>query len=173
MRRAVSAVTAAGRAMTTRAMIDLRKGHPVTAELPHAALARAASKAAEDLAKGDAAFSLQYGSSRGQAPCLETLRQWLEARYGSAVKRGGLMTTSGVSHGLDLCVRGGVSSAGVECRTSSAPVVPVFDVDSWLREKARLASTRVEEAPSSNIARRPARSPSRATRSSSSGRRTF
>ena len=85
------------------ALIDLRKGHPLESELPHAALARACASAAADLASGEAGLALQYGHSRGTPAHLETLQRWLQERYGSPVRRGGLMTTNGVSHGLELC----------------------------------------------------------------------
>ena len=85
-------------------MIDLRRGHPPTAELPHAALAKACAAAAADLtSNAEAGLAIQYGAPRGCASHLDTLQRWLERRYGSKVRRDGLFTTNGASHGLELC----------------------------------------------------------------------
>ena len=85
-------------------MIDLRRGHPPTAELPHAALAKACAAAAADLtSNAEAGLAIQYGAPRGCASHLDTLQRWLERRYGSRVRRDGLFTTNGASHGLELC----------------------------------------------------------------------
>lgn len=85
-------------------MIDLRRGHPPTAELPHAALAKACAAAAADLTNNaEAGLAIQYGAPRGSAGHLDTLQQWLARRYGSKVRRDGLFTTSGASHSLELC----------------------------------------------------------------------
>ncbi|EGB12321.1 hypothetical protein AURANDRAFT_70708 [Aureococcus anophagefferens] len=87
-----------------RAMIDLRKGHPRLEELPHGAVSRACAAAAADLAaRGEAGLPLNYGPARGQRSHLAALAGWLAARYGSRVDRSWLMTTNGVSHGLELC----------------------------------------------------------------------
>lgn len=85
-------------------MIDLRKGHPRLEELPHGAVSRACAAAAADLAaRGEAGLPLNYGPARGQRSHLAALAGWLAARYGSRVERSWLMTTNGVSHGLELC----------------------------------------------------------------------
>ncbi|KAH8069904.1 2-aminoadipate transaminase [Aureococcus anophagefferens] len=91
-------------AAAPRAMIDLRKGHPRLEELPHGAVSRACAAAAADLAaRGEAGLPLNYGPARGQRSHLAALAGWLAARYGSRVERSWLMTTNGVSHGLELC----------------------------------------------------------------------
>ena len=65
-------------------MIDLRRGHLPTAELPHAALAKACAAAAADLtSNAEAGLAIQYGAPRGCSSHLDTLQRWLERRYGS------------------------------------------------------------------------------------------
>ena len=89
-------------------VIDLRKGHPHVRNLPHAPLARAARRAAARLEKGDpasaeAAFPLNYCSDvLGTRHFCDSLAKYLGRAYGGPVSPSWLMTTGGVSHGLDL-----------------------------------------------------------------------
>ena len=95
-------------------LIDLRKGHPLPCELPHAAIASACERAAGDLRSGgEGALSLNYGAARGSGAYLSALRDWLSLAYGSPVRRGWLLSTGGVSQGLDLCA-GALTTPGDE-----------------------------------------------------------
>lgn len=115
MRRALAARAMSSLVRPSRQkLLDLRKGHPIVAELPHAAIARACTAAAADLAaKGEAGVALNYAPSEGLRSHLDILAGWLSRKYGSPVRSDWLLTTNGVSHGLDLCA-GALTRAGDE-----------------------------------------------------------
>lgn len=95
-------------------MIDLRKGHPKNSSLPHLHMARACRAAAERLdSSSEASFPLQYESSRfGTTRFEHALRAYLSDAYkGAPVLENWILTTNGVSHGIDLVV-GALSSPG-------------------------------------------------------------
>jgi DNA-binding transcriptional MocR family regulator len=85
-------------------LIDLRKGHPKPANLPHQWLAKAARLAASRLDDtNEDSFRLGYSiGSFGSAHFLDSLARFLTESYSSSVHGGALLTTNGVSHGLDL-----------------------------------------------------------------------
>ena len=94
--------------------IDLRCGHPKSSSLPHAVLASACRNAASRLDHAsESFFPLQYESSGLATPRFKRcLAEYLTSAYrGGPVDEGWLLTTNGVSHGLDLAV-GGLSSPG-------------------------------------------------------------
>jgi DNA-binding transcriptional MocR family regulator len=114
--------------MPSKLLIDLRIGHPATANLPHLALAAACRRAAARIDSSVAAasaeksaarahkhaapastasttsepFELNYADNSGTPRFLRELRRWLAASYGSHVHPDSLVTTNGVSHGIDL-----------------------------------------------------------------------
>ena len=92
-------------ASSAASLIDLRKGHPRTRNMPHALLARACRQAAARLdSASESQFPLQYSSSAcGNSGYLAKLGAFLRGAYASPVFDDGLLTTNGVSHGLELC----------------------------------------------------------------------
>ena len=88
----------------SRVLIDLRKGHPKARNLQHARLARACRAAASrlDLAS-EAALRMNYTVGGAGTPrFLSSLARFLSSAYQSPVFADGLLTTNGVSHGIDL-----------------------------------------------------------------------
>ena len=97
-------------------VIDLRIGHPKASNLPHAQMASACRSAAARLdAETEAALPLNYAKSEyGSAGYLTALAGFLTAAYGSPVFDDWLLTTNGVSHGLELAV-GCLTKPGDAC----------------------------------------------------------
>ncbi|CAE8601644.1 unnamed protein product [Polarella glacialis] len=90
-------------ASSGKRLIDLRKGYPKSRNLPHTRLAEACRLSAARLdAASEEAFPLQYSSGLGTARFNERLAEFLRREYKSAVFADGLLTTNGVSHGLEL-----------------------------------------------------------------------
>lgn len=110
-------------------VIDLAVGHPAPSNLPHVQLAAACRRAAERLTQTAAAcsietkvsvspaqtsanhFPLGYADNAGTPGYIQTLTGWLTKMYGSGVHPQSLVTTNGVSHGLDLAC-GALSKPG-------------------------------------------------------------
>ena len=88
----------------SRSLIDLRKGHPAARHLPHARLAKASLGAATRLTRAsEAEFPLNYCSDpMGTRRFRRSLGKYLSGAYGAPVSSRWLLTTNGVSHGLDL-----------------------------------------------------------------------
>lgn len=119
--------------MPSTRLIDLRVGHPATTYLPHAVIADAMVRlgtattqpkhnAGMGAASGGppnaststdatAPFALNYADNAGTPRFLCELRRWLSVAYGSTVVADSLVTTNGVSHGIDL-VCGALTSPG-------------------------------------------------------------
>ena len=91
---------------TTKKVIDLRKGHPKPTMLPHAQMAAACRSAAIRLdSRSEAVLPLQYSKTEYGSPgYLKSLAAFLTGAYGSPVFDDWLLTTTGVSHGLELAV---------------------------------------------------------------------
>jgi len=96
-----------------RRLIDLRKGHPKAANLQHQRIALACRQAASRLdVASEASFPLQYTiGSFGTPRFLGRLTRFLEDSYGGRCFEDGLLTTNGVSHGIELAC-GALTSPG-------------------------------------------------------------
>ena len=92
----------------TGRIIDLRKGHPKPCNLPHHHMAAACRLAAARLDEANEdVLPLQYSPTEyGTSRYLKTLANFLSKAYGgcSPVFEDWLLTTTGVSHGLELAV---------------------------------------------------------------------
>lgn len=84
-------------------LIDLRKGYPKAANLQHRRMAQACRQAASRLDAGtEASFPLQYCLGGGTSSFIRRLCNFLKRSYGSCCYEDGLLTTNGVSHGIEL-----------------------------------------------------------------------
>jgi len=84
-------------------LVDLRKGHPKVTNLPHAKLAQAARRAALRLDEAqETHFGLGYTGNSGTPRFLGRLAAFLSQAYGSPCLQDNLLTTNGVSHGIDI-----------------------------------------------------------------------
>ena len=89
------------------ACINLLKGHPKVRNLQHARIARACSSAAARLDAGcESAFRLNYTIGGLGAPRFHArLAAFLSDEYRSPCHADSLLTTNGVSHGIELVCR--------------------------------------------------------------------
>lgn len=87
-------------------MISFAGGNPSLAALPDELCA----DIARDVLRTDGKRILQYGATEGYPPLLESLRAYLETRYGFDFEENGVLPTTGSTSGMDLLLKAFVNS---------------------------------------------------------------
>lgn len=82
-------------------MISFAGGNPSLAALPDELCA----DIARDVLRTDGKRILQYGATEGYPPLLESLRAYLETRYGFDFEENGVLPTTGSTSGMDLLLK--------------------------------------------------------------------